>query len=210
VDSPAQEALPPLPGGDEAICHRVVWHGLWRHLDHRLLADPRAEFARGRRLVGEVERRFGVRLQPIMIFPFEWSAPAQFPLLKEAGFLGCVEEPNYPAGSQASVPRCLEFSLPFTTEPTCGFTLLHRYSVATLTRDRMLAMAALGLPIIAYAHPDEVRLRRFSRVWDRKGHLSHFDTVLRFASSKRLPSRSLEEIAIELKARALTVSADAA
>jgi hypothetical protein len=177
-----------------------VWHGLWRHVDHRLIATPRADFARGRRLVSEVQQRFGVRLQPIMIFPFEWSAPAQFPLLMEAGFLGYVEEPHYPAGSHASVPRCLEFSLPFTAEPASGFTLLHRYSVAILTRDRMLAMAALGLPIIAYAHPAEILLRRFSCVWDRKGALTHFDTVLRFAASKRLPARSLEEIALEVNA----------
>ena len=58
-------------------------------------------------------------------------------------------------------------------------------------------MAALGLPIIAVAHPDEVGLKRLSRFWDRGGDVSHFDEVLKFASSKGLPPRSLEDIAGE-------------
>ena len=140
-----------------------VWHGLCRHVDHRTIADPAAEFAKGRRLAGEIERRFGIRLQSIMIFPFERSAPEQFRLLLEAGFLACVEEPCYPRALAAHLPRYLAYSLPFISDALCGFTVLYRYRMVTLSRDRMLAMAALGLPIIAYAHPCDVALRRLSR-----------------------------------------------
>ena len=52
-------------------------------------------------------------------------------------------------------------------------------------------MGALGLPIIAYAHPLNVGLQRLSRLWDRGGDVSHFDPLLEFALSKGLPSRSL-------------------
>ncbi len=177
-----------------------VWHGLWRHIDHRTIADPAAEFAKGRRLANEIERRFGIRLQSIMIFPYERSAPEQFRLLLEAGFLACVEEPSYPRALAAHFPRYLLYSLPFTTDALCDFTVLYRYRMVTLTRDRMLAMAALGLPIIAYAHPLDVGLQRLSRLWDRGGDVSHFDPLLEFAMSKKLPSRSLEEIATEVRA----------
>jgi hypothetical protein len=177
-----------------------VWHGLWRHVDHRTIADPAAEFARGRRLANEIERRFGIRLQSIMIFPYERSAPEQFRLLLEAGFQACVEEPSYPRDLAAHLPRYLLYSLPFITHALCDFTVLYRYRMVTLTRDRMLAMAALGLPIIAYAHPLDVGLQRLSRLWDRGGDVSHFDPLLEFAMSKKLPSRSLEEIATEVRA----------
>lgn len=175
-----------------------VWHGLYRHVDHRVIADPRAEFARGRRLVDEIQQHFGIRLQPIMIFPFERSAANQFRLLLQAGFLACVQQPRYPHSFDTRTPRYLECSLPSITDPPCGFTILYRYGVPTLTRDRMLAMATLGLPIIAYAHPDNLGMQRFARVRPRKGDISHFDPVLNFASSKGLPSRSLEDIATEV------------
>ena len=172
-----------------------VWHGLCRQVDHRTIAHPAAELAEGKRMVERIGRRFGIRLQPIMIFPFERPAPKQFPLLAQAGFLAGVEEPRHPSCSDSHLPGFLADSLPSHTDAASGFTVLYRYPAISLTRDRMLAMAALGLPIIALAHPEDVGLRRFSRFWDRGGNASHFDEVLRFASSKRLPSRSLEDIA---------------
>lgn len=78
-----------------------------------------------------------------------------------------------------------------------GLRFLHRYEADFLTRDRMLALAALGMPILAFAHPKDVRLRRLSRFMDRGGVYSHFDTVLDFAAAKNLLGRSLEEIARE-------------
>jgi hypothetical protein len=172
-----------------------VWHGLWRHVDHRAIAHPAAELAKGRRTVERIERRLGIRFQPIMIFPFERSASTQYPLLAQAGFLASVEESRYPSCSDPHPPGCPGDALASRTDPTCGFDILYRYAATSLTRDRMLAMAALGLPIIAFAHPGDVGLRRLSGFWNRGGDVSHFDEVLKFASSKRLPSRSLEEIA---------------
>ena len=64
----------------------------------------------------------------------------------------------------------------------------------------MLAMAVIGVPIIAYAHPNDLGMRRFARLRTRRGDVSHFDPVLTFASSRGLPSRSLEDIATEVNA----------
>lgn len=172
-----------------------VWHGLWRHVDHRAITDPAADLARGRRMVGRIERRFGIRFQPIMIFPFERSASMQYPLLAQAGFLASVEESRHPSCSDPHPPGYARDSLGWRVDPDCSFNVMYRYPALSLTRDRMLAMAALGLPIIAFAHPEDVGLRRLSRFWNRGGDVSHFDEVLKFASSKGLPSRSLEEIA---------------
>jgi len=175
-----------------------VWHGLYRHVDHRVIAHPATELAKGARMVGRLQHRFGVRFQPIMIFPFERSAPDQFPLLVRAGFIAAAEEPRPTSRLDPSVPGYLAGSVPAHVDGS-GLTVLYRHQAAALTRERMLAMAALGLPIVAFAHPDEVGLKRLSGFWDRGGSVSHFDEVLKFASSKRLPSRSLEDIAIEVR-----------
>ncbi len=174
-----------------------VWHGLHRHVDHRRIADLAAELAYGRRLASRIEQRFGVRLQPVMIFPSERSTPEQLEFLRRAGFMASVEEPrsaNAPAGSSSAYLGCAQ---PAGHDGPPGFVVLHRYLATALTRDRMLAMAALGLPIIAYAHPWDVRLRRFSRFRRRGGDVSYFDEVLKFAAAKSLRARSLEEIAAE-------------
>ncbi len=70
------------------------------------------------------------------------------------------------------------------------------YSTAErLTRDRMLARALLGLPIIAAAHPRDVGLVRLAGLRRARGSFAHFDPVVRFAAEKHLRSASLEEIA---------------
>jgi hypothetical protein len=153
-----------------------------------------------------------------MIFPFEVSAPKQFPLLAQAGFLASVEapqaeflasdgkltnpcaDPHLPSPcADPHLPRYLGDSLPAHVDVTSDLTILYRYAASSLTRERMLAMAALGLPIIAAAHPKNVGLKRFSRFRDRGGDFSHFDEILKFASSKGLRSLSLEHIAIEVR-----------
>jgi hypothetical protein len=176
-----------------------VWHGLYRHVDHRALAHPALELAKGARMIRRLQRRFGIRFQPVMIFPFERSAPGQYPLLVRAGFTAVVGEPGPMPGSDPDLPGYLAGSLPAHTDVSSGLTVLYRYPAAALTRERMLAMAALGLPIIAAAHPDEVGLKRLSRFWDRGGNVAHFDEVLKFASSKGLLARSLEEITLEVR-----------
>lgn len=184
-----------------------VWHGLSRHVNHRVILNPAAELMEGRRRVRRIEQRFGIRFQPIMIFPFELSAPKQFPLLAQAGFLASVEAPQaeFLAGKLTNpcadphLPRYFGDSLSAHIDVTSDLTILYRYAASSLTRERMLAMAALGLPIIAAAHPKNVGLKRFSRFRDRGGDFSHFDEILKFASSKGLRSLSLEHIAIEVR-----------
>ena len=175
-----------------------VWHGLYRHVDHRALAHPALELAKGARMIRRLQHRFAIRFQPVMIFPFERSAPGQFPLLGRAGFTAVVGEPRR-APWDRELPGYLAGSLPAHSDASSGLTMLYRYPAAALTRERMLAMAALGLPIIAVAHPDEVGLKRLSRFWDRGGNVAHFDEVLKFASSKGLPARSLEDITLEVR-----------
>jgi hypothetical protein len=176
-----------------------VWHGLFRHVDHRMLLCPEEEYAKGRQMVERLERRFAIRFQPLMIFPFERSAERQFPLLAKSGFLASVEEPHHPSCSEPDIPAYMNDALPARVDPNSGLMVLYRYPATSLTRERMLAMASLGLPIIASAHPEEVGLKRFSRFVDRGGHASHLDEILKFASAKRLPSRSLEEIVREIR-----------
>ncbi len=60
----------------------------------------------------------------------------------------------------------------------------------------MLALATLGMPVIAMAHPRDLSLRRFTR-GDRSA-MSYFDSVLTFAAEKSLRPMSLEEIATEV------------
>lgn len=174
-----------------------VWHGLYHHVDHRTIADLGVDLAHGRRLAARIERRFDVRLQPVMIFPYERSTPTQLEFLRGAGFMASVEEPR-PADSSPH-GACLQVARvhPAAHGGPSGLVVLHRYLPSALTRDRMLAMAALGEPIIAYAHPWDVRLRRLSRFRPRGGDVSYFDQVLRFAAAKGLRARSLEEIAAE-------------
>jgi len=171
-----------------------VWHGFVDHVDHKRIADPERDLALGVRAVGEIERRFDVRLQPIMIFPFERSVPFQLGLLRRRGFLASVEEPRHPLADEHA-PRHLSCSLSYRRDEQSGFSVLYRYAASSLTRDRLLAMSAIGLPIIAYAHPDELGLKRLSPLWNRGPRSSHFDEILTFAGSKSLPSASLEEIA---------------
>ena len=76
------------------------------------------------------------------------------------------------------------------------FSVVFRDSVGTLNRDQMLALATLGMPIVALAHPYDVGLRRFPRA--DHGSVSYFDPILEFAEEKSLRPMSLEEIAAEV------------
>jgi len=149
----------------------------------------------GKRAMSANARRYGMKLQPIMIFPFERAHRSTEELLLNEGFLAAAEQPRHDEGVNA-VPEYLRYC-----DPSCvhesGLRFLHRYESEFLTRDRMIAIASLGMPILAFAHPNDVRLRRLSRFVERGGKFSHFDHVLQFASSKGLPGRSLEEIARE-------------
>jgi len=60
----------------------------------------------------------------------------------------------------------------------------------------MLALAVLGMPISALAHPRDLALRRVER--HNPMAMTYFDSVLTFAREKSLRSMSLEEIAAKV------------
>jgi hypothetical protein len=169
-----------------------LWHGMHRHVDHQKIENPAADMEAGKRAMAINAQRYGVRLQPMIIFPFERAHRSAEELLLNEGFLGGAEQPRHDEG--AGLPEFLKYC-----DASCvhesGLRFMHRYEAQFLTRDRMIALASLGMPILAFAHPRDVRLRRLSQIVDRGGTFSHFDEVLDFASAKDLPGRSLEEIA---------------
>jgi hypothetical protein len=173
-----------------------VWHGMHRHVDHQKIEDPVAEMAAGKRAMAANMQRYGAQLQPIIIFPFERAHRSAEQLLLDEGFLAAAEQPRHDEDA-AGMPGYLSYSNE-SCEHESGLRFLHRYESAFLTRDRMIALASLGLPILAFGHPKDVRLRRLSRFVERGGTFSYFDEVLDFASAKGLPGRSLEGIAREL------------
>ncbi len=173
-----------------------VWHGLLHHVDHRTITDPDSALSMGRHLVETICHRYQVRFQPVMIFPFERDTPRTVELLRRAGFLAMAETPplapndDNPATGGATVEVAAD-------RADDNFMILKRYPVAALMRSRMLALATLGLPIIAAAHPRDVSLRRLPLPRGGDGSFSHFDQVLGFAAEKQLQPASLERIAVE-------------
>ena len=174
-----------------------VWHGLLRHVDHRSINDASAELAKGQTIVQELVRRYGVAFQRIMVFPFEKSTLALLRLLAESGFAATVESVDESRDLYRNGPSYLRFSTSVRT-PEDPLPVLHRYSCKSLTRRRLLALAILGNPIIAAAHPGDVSLGRLSGIVSRRGSFNHFDTVLEFAAAKHLRALSLEQIATEV------------
>jgi hypothetical protein len=173
-----------------------VWHGLLNHIDHRTIADPDSALGLGRHLVETICHRYQVRFQPVMIFPFERDTPATVELLRRAGFLAMAETPplDLDDGNAATGGATVDGAADRDDD---NFMVLKRYPVGALTRSRMLALATLGLPIIAAAHPRDVSLRRLPLPRGGDGSFSHFDQVLGFAAEKQLQPASLERIALE-------------
>lgn len=171
-----------------------VWHGFLRHVDHRTITDFESQLGAGRARVDEITRKYGVRFQSVMIFPYEKDTPRAAELLRRTGFRAKVE-------SMGGNPPPDYYRLPgIGDEPLTGdqFSVVFRDSIDLLTRDRMLALATLGMPVIALAHPRDLSLRRFST--GDPAQLSYFDSVLSFAAEKSLRPLSLEEIAAEVPA----------
>ena len=184
-----------------------VWHGFLHHVDHRTVSDPRADLTAGRLLVEDISRRYRVRFQPVMVFPFEKDTPEDVDLLKRDGFLAKTETP----GEEHLRSSPLR---PWNSQPQtngAGFTVLPRYPVEALTYNRMLACALLSLPIIAAAHAADITLRRLAPLRPiGNGSLSHFDRVLEFAAHKHLRPASLEQMAEQMIARRVWQEANAA
>jgi hypothetical protein len=175
-----------------------VWHGYLQHIDHNKIQSLTKEFAAGRSAVRALRKRFGVTFQPIMIFPFERGDYVVLSHLSHKGFLASVEQGDARREFESLVPGHLQYSTP-ALEIGRGFIpILRRYPMKMLTRQMMLALATLGYPIIAAAHPGNVLLRRFARGGASLESIHHFDTLLNFAAEKCLNPSSLEQIAASL------------
>lgn len=166
-----------------------VWHGFLRHVDHRTITDYEADLSAGRARLDKIWRDYGVRFQPVMIFPFEKDTLRADALLRRAGFIAKVQSADGP-------PPEACYRLPDARDlppPGQQFSVIFRDSIDVLTRDRMLALATLGMPIVALAHPRDLGLRRIGR--RAPAAISYFDSIVRFAAEKSLQPLSLEEIA---------------
>jgi len=67
-----------------------VWHGFLRHVDHRTITDYESQLEAGRARVDEITRKYSVRFQPVMIFPYEKDTPRAAELLRRSGFVANV------------------------------------------------------------------------------------------------------------------------
>lgn len=166
-----------------------VWHGFLRHIDHRTIADYDADLVEGRARLDRIWREYGVRFQPVMVFPFEKGTPRADALLHRGGFVAKVQSTgDHLPATYYTLREGRDFSSLDTP-----FSVVLRDSVEVLTRDRMLALAILGMPIVALAHPRNLGLRRFGR--RDPVAISYFDPVVRFAAEKSLRPMSLEQVA---------------
>ena len=171
-----------------------VWHGFLRHVDHREITDYESQFEAGRARVEEITRQYGVRIQRVMIFPYEKDTPRATELLRRTGFVAKVQSMDGPPPANYYRLRSVADEPSFYNE----FSVIYRDSIEVLTRDRMLALATLGMPVVAIAHPRDLSLRRFRR--GDPADVSYFDSVLAFAAEKSLRPMSLELIAAEVPA----------
>src|SRR5439155_18965754 len=131
----------------------------------------------------DISGRYDVNLQPVMVFPYEKETERCIDLIRRRGFVANARTPDHgdPAEFELSGPE--------------NFVTLTRDSIETLTRDRMLARAAAGLPIIVAAHPHNAGLRRLAAIRRESEVLTAFDPLLDFATEKGLRPQSLQEIA---------------
>jgi hypothetical protein len=175
-----------------------VWHGFLRHVDHRSIDDPLRELAEGRRAVDTIARRYNVRFQPVMVFPFDHDSPGCVAAMRASGFRAEVRNIAVPGPRREALPEYLRFSGPDWHNDQRDLVLLYRRPVEHLDRDGMLALAALGLPVLAGVQPEDFALRRFARSPWEGGSFDELDRVLEFAAVKSLRPCSLEEVAAEL------------
>jgi hypothetical protein len=174
-----------------------IWHGFCRRIDHRKLLNPRAELAEGFRLVEGISRKYGVRFQPVMLYPFSRDNALCTSVLHESGFRAKIEWID-PTDNSAEAQRdYLKASQVDCLEQFHGFAVLHCKFLQQIDYDWMLARTALGLPLLATANPDDLALNTFARAPWSNDCLDDLDRVLEFAATKGLRSCSLEEIAIE-------------
>jgi len=174
-----------------------LWHGFAHHVDHEALTDPEADIATGARLVEEIQRRYAVRFQPIMVFPFERGGERCTRLLGPHGFRAmALSLPAYPETFDP-LPAYLRHAVIQRDLGETGPLLLRRQAIERFSTELMLAHAILGLPVLALAHPVDFALKRFPQPWARDS-MTELDRVLDAAARWGLRACSMEQIAQEV------------
>jgi hypothetical protein len=99
---------------------------------------------------------------------------------------------------ESFLPGFMRYSTPL--QPLYGlyYPVLRRFPAWVLSYDRMLALAALGMPVVLTAHPKNLCLHRLASLRKFNGPVTYCDGVLRFAAAKGLRPLSLEQIAHEV------------
>lgn len=174
-----------------------VWHGFLNHTDHSQIADPSEHLRRGREMVRLISERFGVTIQPMMIFPMDRRNEESVRCLRDGGFEAMAEYAEVHPQHENYLPAYLRYSTPLRHAGSIGFAAMRRHPVQAINRDLMLALGALGLPVIAVAHPFHIGLKRFP--WKVKEDTAYFDGVIRFAVQKNLRPRPLMDLFNEIK-----------
>ncbi|MGD0076313.1 MAG: hypothetical protein ABSD31_18545 [Candidatus Binataceae bacterium] len=174
-----------------------VWHGFLDHVDYSQMADPGEHLRRGREMLRLISQRFGVTVRPIMIFPMERRNEAGLRCLRDGGFEAIVEHAEIHPQDEDYAPAYLRYSTPLRRAGSIGFPAMRRYPASEINRGRMTALAALGLPVIAFAHPDNLGLERSP--WRPKENPTHLDAVIRFAVEKGLRPTPLTDLFNEMR-----------
>src|ERR1700683_1567889 len=107
-----------------------VWHGFLRHVDHRTITDFESQLGAGRARVDEIARRYGVRFQRVMIFPYEKDTQRAAELLRRTGFVAKVQSMDGPPPADYYRLRGIVDEPPFRQ----GFSVIFRDSIEVRTR----------------------------------------------------------------------------
>jgi hypothetical protein len=174
-----------------------VWHGFYRYLGHYRRVRWDSHLEKGRRSVTAIEAHYGIRFQPIMIFPFERANPEAVRAARREGFCASYGNLTNRDELESFLPSFMRYSTPL--QPLYGlyYPVLRSFPASFLNYDQMLAVAALGLPIVLTAYPEDLRLHSFMGLRSFAGSVNRCDGVLRFAAAKGLRPLSLEQIAQE-------------
>ena len=179
----------------------IIWHGFKHHINYRHATNLRDDLRDGMQMVADISRRYQVTFQQVMAFPFEAFGLNALPVLQEGGFIATFANQLAAVGLWSPFPSFMDYSTPMHEQFVNIFPVLRRRSCKSLSRDVMLAHAALNLPIVTVLHPDELGLRRWPYSPLSQGSIEHCDKVLDFAAAKHLLPQSVEEVARDVSAR---------
>jgi hypothetical protein len=108
-----------------------------------------------------------------MIFPLERTNPEAVRLARREGFSASYENPTDRGELESFLPAFMRYSTPL--QPLYGlyYPVLRRFPAWVLSYDWMLALAALGMPVVLTAHPKNLCLHRFANLRKFDGSVNY-------------------------------------